>query len=109
MVQPLREIINDEQYDEASLIEALFTFEIADIKKVDSDVVRFLREDAIQYEKSGTTRTYLIINDELWSKHKIQIDGYFSIALKVLFFNHVESDFLQEVFGDSNKKTAPHF
>ena len=111
MVQALREIIELKDYDEASLLEALHKFECIKSEEEDSqDVMRFLTEEAIQMEKNGTTRTYLILNDELWKQGKIRIDGYFAIALKLLYFsNDINSNLLEEVFGDSNKKNCPAY
>ena len=72
--------------------------------------MRFLTHEAIPMEKNGTTRTYLILNDELWAKGQIRIDGYFAIALKVLYFSKdINDDLLEEVFGDSSKKNCPAY
>ena len=100
MVQALREIINSENYDEVSLKETLSTFNSPTSDKNAKDVINFLINDAIDYEKDDTTRTYILINDEQWENGIIQIDGYFSIALKIICFNNVDESFLLETFGD---------
>ena len=88
MVQALREIIELSEFDEASLKEALSSFRCVDPEEASAqDVMRFLSEDAVDMERKGTTRTYLILNDESWAEGEVRIDGYFSIALKVLFFS----------------------
>lgn len=111
MVQALREIIELEDYDEASLKEALSLFECVKSEEEDShDVMRFLTEEAISMEQDGTTRTYLILNDDAWKKGKIQIDGYFAIALKVLYFSKdMSKSVLEEVFGDGSRKNCPAY
>ena len=111
MVQALREIIELDNYDEASLKEALSLFECVKSDTEDAkDVMRFLVNDAIDMERRGITRTYLVLNEESWAKGQIQIDGYFAIALKVLYFSKdVDKEVLQEVFGDSSRKNCPAY
>ena len=82
MVQALREIIELNEFDEASFREASSLFRCADPEEASSqDVMRFLTEDAVDMERRGTTRTYLILNDERWAEGEVLIEGYFSIAL----------------------------
>lgn len=113
MVQALRELLEDVECNEASIAEALFSFECADIgddtDDVVNDVITFLRESAIDFEKEGTTRTYLIVNDQQAAAGKLQLDGYFAIAIKTLYFNNVEPDILKELFGDGTKQSCPAF
>ena len=110
MVQALREIIELEEFDEASFKEALSSFDC--VKQNDEtaqDVKRFLVNDAIDNERRGDTRTYLILDDANWNEGKIKIDGYFSIALKVLTFSkYLDKDLLIEVFG-SEKNNCPAY
>ena len=100
MVQALREIIELNEFDEASFREASSLFRCADPEEASSqDVMRFLTEDAVDMERRGTTRTYLILNDERWAEGEVRIDGYFSIALKVLFFSKdIDAGLLEEIF-----------
>ena len=111
MVQALRQIIELEDYDEASFKEALSTFVCVKPEEEDSkDVMRFLVEDAIPMERAGLTRTYLIIDDEKWANGALQIDGYFSVALKVLYFGeNIEKEFITEICGDDEKKNCPAY
>lgn len=109
MVQALRELVEDEFFDKASLVEALSMFECAYSGDECEDIITFLRKDAISLEQRGITRTYLILNDKAWEDGHIQIDGYFSIAVKVLYFNGVDSETLERAFGDATRKNCPAF
>lgn len=111
MVQSLRQIIELPNCDEASLKEALSTFVCVNpTEDASKDVMRFLREDAIPMERAGLTRTYLVIDDEHWARGLLQINGYFSVALKVLYFGEkVGHDFRAEICGDSKKKNCPAY
>lgn len=109
MVQALRELIEDENYDEASLVGALSLFRCAHGDDDAEDVENFLKRLAVPYEKEGITRTYLMINDEAWERGEVKIDGYFAIALKVLYFQKMSAEFLEAVFGDPDRKNCPAF
>lgn len=111
MVQALREIIELDNYDEASLKEALSMFKAVNSEtEAAKDVMHFLSEDAITMEKAGSTRTYLVLNDELWQQGVVQIDGYFSIALKVLYFSKdVDSSLLEDLFSDFRRNNCPAY
>lgn len=110
MVQALREIINSEGYDEVSLKETLSTFNGPPNDKNSEDVVNFLKNDAIDYEKEDITRTYILVNDEQWEKGILQIDGYFSIALKIICFSKsIDEAFLLETFGDKKASNRVAF
>lgn len=103
MVQALREIIELNDYDEASLKEALSSFKCyKENEESTKDVVSFLKNDAINNEKSGISRTYLHLNDEAWAKGKIVIEGYFSIAIKNLYFNEDVSS-IEKLYGEIPK------
>lgn len=106
MVQALRDLIEDEYYDEASLLEAFSSFQCAYSGEDSDDVSLFLKNDAIKNEKYGITRTYLIINDDAWNNGAVQIDGYFSIALKVLYFN--TADFTQGILNIEGYFSVTH-
>ena len=59
MVQALREIIELDNYDEASLKGALSMFKCTNCQsEAAQDVMHFLTEEAIDMEKAGITRTY---------------------------------------------------
>lgn len=109
MVQALRELLEDEYCDEASLTEALSLFECAHMGEESQDVISFLQQYAIPFEKDGTSRTYLVVNDDAAQDGRLQIDGYFSLAIKVLYFHGVDSDILAQAFGDASKKNCPAF
>ena len=96
-------------YDEASLIEALSSFVCVYDDSDSADVENFLKTKAISNEKMGVTRTYLIINDEAWNNGIPQIDGYFSIAMKTLWFNNVDCDIIESKFGKATIKNCPAF
>lgn len=98
-----------DDYDEASLIEALSRFKCAYEDKDSEDVIAFLSKDAIKNEKLGISRTYLWMNDEAWEKGEPQIDGYFTVALKTLYFKGIDQKLLDEVFGDPKRKNCPAY
>lgn len=109
MVQALRELIELEECDEASLQEALSLFECAYMDDDSKDVSKFLESYAIQNEKKGETRTYLILDDEAWEQGNVKIDGYFAIALKNIYFNKdTDKNILNEIFGEE-KKSYPAY
>lgn len=81
MVQSLREILSIENSDKTSLQEVFSSFKSY---KGDKDIESFLQKKAIANEEQNISRTYLMINDEQWANGKVQIDGYFSLALKVV-------------------------
>ena len=109
MVQALRDLIEDSCFDEASLTEALSTFECVYSGDESEDVTSFLVKDAIRLEREAITRTYLIINDERWEEGCVQIDGYFSIAIKVIYFHGVDLGILENAFGNGSQKNCPAF
>ena len=111
MVQALREIIELDNFDEASLLEAFSSFQCVNpTDEIAKDVMKFLVNDSIAMEKDGITRTYLILNDEQWTKNQVQIDGYFSIALKVLYFGkNISKEWLKNIFGDEDRKNCPAY
>lgn len=70
----------------------------------------FLVNNAIEAERKGTTRTYLFLNDKKWKEGKIVIDGYFSLALKILYFSKdIDKKILEIAFGDSKRKNCPAY
>ena len=106
MVQPLKEIIELFGDDEASLAEALSSFSSVFENEEAEDVSYFLKNLAISNEKTGVSRTYLIVNDDAWERAELQIDGYFTIAIKVLYFNDVDrgaQDEIHRVLGNTSK------
>lgn len=111
MVQALREIIELDGYNEVSLKKTLSLFRCVNPESdAAKDVMHFLAEDAVIMEKSGTTRTYLVLNDSLWKEGKIQIDGYFSIALKVLYFaKDLDETVKQQVVEDMGRQNCPAY
>ena len=110
MVQALRELlreINRIGGDDAPLKRALSSFECAYEGAEADDVKHFLSESAIEYEKCDITRTYLILNDEAWKNGTAQIDGFFSLSVKVLCFNDADVDILRSAFNDESRKNRP--
>ena len=83
MLLPLRQIIENPLIDEASIIEALSSFTC----KRDADVQNFLRESAIPFEQQQWTVSFLLFNDEEAANRRLKLDGYFSLALKVFYFD----------------------
>ena len=63
----------------------------------DTDVQNFLSEKAVLFEKADKTRTYLVIDDETLAAGRLNILGYFSLAIKVLTLP-------EEISGNQKKK-----
>lgn len=68
----------------------------------------FLVNNAIEAERKGTTRTYLFLNDKKWKEGKIVIDGYFSLALKILYFSKdIDKKDIRNSIWRFNKEELP--
>jgi hypothetical protein len=86
MVYAIGKIANSDNQEEnrASvefLKDALLQFKC----ERDEDLQSFLHNKAIPFDIKDKTRTYLILDDDEFYKHKnIVIHGYFSLAMKVL-------------------------
>lgn len=88
MVLPLRQIIENQSIDKASVTEALSSFSCTK----DADVQKFLKDFAILFEQNQQTATFLLFNDDASKNNRLQIDGYFSLALKVFYFEDAISN-----------------
>ena len=106
MVQALREIISSADFNHASLIEAFSRFRCPYAETEGADVLSFLKEKAIAFEKRGEARTYLWMNDEKWKQGKAQIDGFFSLSIKVIYFADVSDAAILETVNKSNNHPA---
>ncbi len=105
MVQELSKIINFPNFSRPHFVTTLETFSCCK----DEDVKRFLVEDAINYERVGEARTFLILNDDAWSNGNIQIDGYFSLAIKIINFSKdLGSEFSFKIF-ERKRNSAPAY
>lgn len=105
MVFSLRKIIESENTDKASITEALLTFKC----KMDEDVQTFLHEKAIDFEEKHQTATFLSINDEKLKSGELQIDGYFSLAIKVFEFSDEISNRKKKLLSGKSDKQVPAF
>ena len=85
------------------LVEALKSFKCCK----DLDVERFLREDAIDFEKRGLATTYLLLNKSALNAGELKIDGYFSLTHKAVAFNEdVSKSKRGKVSGKKNSEMA---
>ncbi len=105
MVQELRKIIELPDFNETTFKTILSTFECTR----DDDVKNFLINDSIAFERTGEARTFLILDDTEWDKGRVKINGYFSLALKVVnFANTSDKNITKEIFG-KNKRMIPAY
>lgn len=86
MVFSLKEVMNAMKPNEDTLYKALSSFKAVNTKSKD-EVESFLRLDACQMERDGQSATYLIVNEQTIDDGQIQIDGYFTVAIKTFHFN----------------------
>ncbi len=56
-----------------------------------ADVLNFIKNKAIQYEKINKSRTYFILDEDSIEKGVLNILAYFTIALKVLSIKTIRS------------------
>ncbi len=82
MVLPLRQVIENPFIDKASVEGALSSFSC----ERDIDVQNFLKDLAVQFERDQQAATFLLFNDKASKDGHLQLDGYFSLALKVFSF-----------------------
>ncbi|MEW5747561.1 MAG: hypothetical protein AB1793_02065 [Candidatus Thermoplasmatota archaeon] len=72
----------------------------------DLDVQKFLRKNAIKYEESNRTRTYLLIEKE--DPKGLRVVGYFSLALGTLRFGeNIDGTTRKQLTGSSSRENAP--
>lgn len=109
MVQTLRELIELDNFDKASLKEAFSLFKCAHQGQEAQDIEKFLVNEALPKEENKEARTYLFIDDTEWNNGKIKIDGYFTICLKNIYFNNIDKDILYEIFNNKDTKNIPAF
>ena len=105
MLLQLKKIINQNLIDEASLNEALSNFKC----EKDKDVQGFLKEKSIKFENEGQTATYILFNDEVSNDNNLQIDGYFSLALKVFSFSSDISNRQKSKISGKKDKEVPAY
>jgi len=110
MVQKLATILNL-NVDEASLKHLLSSFVCVEATSESSrDVMTFLLETSVDMERRGLTRTYLILDDEMWANDMVKIDGFFSLALKTIYFSkETDKNLIEKIFGERNKKSCPAY
>jgi len=93
-----------------SLQEFLDKFSSNQVKKIlksfkcslNKDIENFLYNKAITFEKKIRTRTYLLLN-----KNTLEVAGYFSIAISVLYANEVKEKILLEIGNLQEAKDIP--
>lgn len=85
MVVALNELLSKEK----ALQELLNTFKCS----LDSDEEDFLKNDAIKRERTKEARTFLYFDDNKVRNGQIEIDGFFSLAIKLFHFTTDENDF----------------
>ena len=93
-----------------SLQEFLDKFSSNQVKKflntfkcsLNQDIENFLYNKAITFEKKLRARTYLLLN-----KNTLEVAGYFSIAISMLYANEVKEKILLEIGDLQTKKDIP--
>lgn len=105
MVLPLRQIIENGTIDKASVLEALSSFSC----KRDADVQNFLQKLSIPFEEKRQAATFLLFNDDAAAGNRLQLDGYFSLALKVFSFEgSVSKRQKQKIAGKSDDQVPAY-
>ena len=107
MVERLEKVLNCLSLDFIST--ALSSFHCPHQDSESLDVESFLKKHAVDYEKTGEARTYLLLNDDALSQEQVIIDGYFSIALKTLYFNNEFSRLISESVYGNDSKSRPAY
>ena len=82
MVQSLKEIIDDENYDETSVKEVFSNF----TSSKNADVEDFIKDKAIDFEKKNLSRTFLVLDDDALQNDKIKLLGFFTLGIKSIIF-----------------------
>lgn len=59
---------------------------------LDSDVEFFLKNTAIEWEKTKKSRTFLYFDDKKLQQEQYEIDGFFSLALKAFYLKNEAKD-----------------
>lgn len=97
ILQPLKELYDKiGKENESKLNSFLNTFNC----KQNSDVDDFLKKRAIQFHKSGLTRTYLILDSKAEN-----IMAYYAIAFKPIFYNSQIHKVSKTAYKRFNPKT----
>lgn len=105
MLTQLCRFQHDEQI-EASLAEALSHFSC----KKDIEVENFLKYQALNFEKRGLCRTYIDVDsDILFTKNKVKIDGFFSLAICNISFEEQVSRSMRNRIADTDNFVAPAY
>ena len=100
MLSSLQERIKD---DNPELLDRMFKEFSC---KKDCDVVSFLREKAIPYERSGVSRTYIYFSDAA----DFTIAAYFTVAITSTDFEGVTASRKAKVLGGKQgRSTKDHF
>ena len=105
MVLPLREIIENNAINKASLTEALLSF----CCHKDLEVQSFLQEKAIIFEENRQTSTFLLFNEKAAHNGHLQLDGYFSLALKVFSFSEDISNRQRKKISGKTDREVPAY
>lgn len=110
MVVSLKSFIENESYSYPFLNSLLSSFECIYNNEETADVINFLLNEAVSNEKLGISRTYLIISDEKIKKSQIQIDGYFSLSVKNIYFNKTTDENARiAITNEDTQKSSPAY
>ena len=106
MVFPLRKIIEEyETIDKASFEGALSSFSC----QKDLEVQTFLQNKAVDFENAKQTSTFLLFNDDASKNGVLQLDGYFSLALKVFSFSADISNRQRRSLSGKSEREVPAY
>ncbi|MBQ7653378.1 MAG: hypothetical protein IJS93_03305 [Clostridia bacterium] len=110
MVFPLKEIIfTDDGAISEERIEFLDKiFSSFKCSRVNKDVEYFLKEKAIEFEKSKEAATFLVFDDEEFKKGNLKLTAFFSLALKVFSFTKDADEANKGIMG-VNRNTVPAY
>lgn len=71
----------------------------------DKDIEYFLKEKAIDFERRGKSRTFLVIDSSNTTKESFPIIAYFTISLKVLKLEKISKSKVKKIDGFRNDIT----
>lgn len=96
LVRPLRELLLSDEWSNSSIKKALSAFAC----NRDNDVMRFLKQYAINNERNGSTRTYLALGPKAFDEGKLDLWGFYSISLTVVDYSDIDVEYRHELMGN---------
>ena len=110
MVLPLKEIIYEDNgtlsNERIEILDKVFSsFKCS---QDNNDVEVFLKEKAINFEKSKESATFLVFNDAEHKKGNLVLDVFFSLALKVFSFTKDANEREKESIGINGNNTPAY-